>query len=491
MYARTKERCDGRYDVVFIDHVNARVLDRKLLQQKTALYRRCVFREGKSMDVQVEETSSYVRKVSITVAAEAVDQAYSKALRNVHKKADWPGFRKGKVPVKLVESRLGPEILQAATEMLIDETLDKALGEHKVDAVALMGVQPGSFVRGQVFSYVADVEVVPVLGALNLAGLQATKMSTEVSDEDVQKRMASMQDKAAELVPVTDRDTVQENDQVLVDYVGTMGGEVFEGGSATNALVDMQGKQYIPGFAEGLLGAKVPGERTVSVDFPEDYSAKELAGRSATFKFTLKELKTHLKPELNDDFAQDEGFESLADMSARLRTVIEKERAEAKQARQMRDLMAFLRHNNPVEVPPSLVSRQADASIRRSVQQMSQMFGEMASRLRPEDFASLRQSVMPRARAEVHEALLMRALVKELALEASEEETAAYREKRLAEIAEQASDRVAEYRAFYLSEDGRRALSEDVVQDKVLDFLLSKAELVDEVKLPESVAAQE
>ncbi|HET6344365.1 MAG TPA: trigger factor, partial [Myxococcota bacterium] len=270
------------------------------------------------LQVEVEKTGSYLCKLSVSIPVGDVNQAFDRALRRVTKQAQLPGFRQGKIPRSLVEKHFGSQIRNEVQNQLVENSLFKAMDDKQLAPVAMPRLQLGDLTRDSAFSYTAEVEVRPEIELKSYEGLAAPAVDTSLEDGAVDAELEAMQKQAAQTVPVQERDTVQDGDIVLIDYEGSVDGVPFSGGKAENALVEIGNSGYIPGFAESLVGAKVPSERDLHVTFPTDYSVEDLKGKAAVFKANLKELKTRELPKLDDEFAKDMGEDSLEALRAKI-----------------------------------------------------------------------------------------------------------------------------------------------------------------------------
>ena len=433
------------------------------------------------MDVQVEKTGSYLRKLSVTIPAGEVEQAFEKAYRKVTKAAHVPGFRPGKVPRGLIDKRYGSQIQSEVQNQLVEETLFRAMDESKVDAVAMPKLQLGSLARGDAFSYTAEVEVRPEINLQKYEGLGAPKIAVEIAEAEVTGELDALRKQSAQLVPVMLRDVVQEGDVVLIDYEGSIGGVPFQGGKSENALVEIGGEGYIPGFAEGLVGAKVPGDRTISVTFPDDYSAEHLAGKEASFRVALKELKTRELPKLDDEFAKDMGEESLEKLRAKIEENIRSRKQREADGTRRRAVLEALVATNPFELPPSMVESQADRMLASAAARIERMVGQRVQ-LTQEQVSSLRDDSMKDAEFQVRSGLLLLEVGKAAKLEVGDAEIDAEVDK----MASQVGDNADRLRSFYEQPERRDEIKYRLLEDKVVAYLLERSTETAPEAAPES-----
>lgn len=438
------------------------------------------------MDVQVEKTEAYLCKVSISIPADDVEDAFARAFRKVSKGVQIPGFRPGKAPRTLIERQYAPQIAEEVRTQLVEETLFRAIDEAKVMPVSMPRLQLGHLNRNAIFAYTAEVEVRPEIALQKHEGLTYPPHKAVVEDSQVQAELAAMQDQAAQVVPVLDRDVVQDSDVVAMDYVGSIDGVPFEGGMAENALVDISGGGYIAGFAEALVGAKVPGELSFDVTFPEDYNAAHLAGKKATFVAQLKELKKREGPALDDEFAKDMGEESLEALQTKIREQLQS-RAEsdsdnARRGAVLRNLIEV----NPFPLPPSMLEGQLDRVVEGAKARFERMTGQKVQ-LNDEQVAALRQSSRADAEFQVRSGLLLVEVAKAANIEVSPEEVTADVER----IAADAGSEAQRARAFYDDPERREELRYALLEDKVVKHLIAcGTEQEEAAELPQAAASE-
>jgi trigger factor len=299
-------------------------------------------------------------RVDAEVAADEVERRLQQTAKALGREMKIPGFRKGKVPPPIVLRRVG-------RQAVLDETLRSSLGAWYVDAIDAAGIAPvgdpevalGDLPgEGEALTFSIEIGVRPTAELGEYRGLEVGRREPEIDEEAVESEMEGLRDRLARL-EAADR-PAQKGDFVVVDYVGTIDGEPFEGGEARDQLIELGSGRLIPGFEEQLEGAAAGEERTVEVTFPDDYGAEHLAGKTAHFAVTVKEVKAKELPELDDDFASDAaGFDSLdelrEDIRRRLREA-EESQVEAEFREAAVDAAAA---NARVEVPERLVEGRA------------------------------------------------------------------------------------------------------------------------------------
>ena len=288
------------------------------------------------MSLQVEKMEKNMAKLTIEVSAEDLDKAMQNAYQKAKGRISIPGFRKGKAPRKMIEQMYGKGVfLEDAANALIPEHYSKALAECDLEIVSQPKIDVTQVEPGKPFIFTAEVATKPEVTLGDYKGLEVPKSETEVTDEEVEAELKKEQEKNSRTISVEDR-AAQLNDIVTIDFEGSVDGVPFDGGQATEYSLTLGSKTFIPGFEDQLVGAKVGDDVDVKVTFPEEYQAKELAGKEAIFKCAVKKIEAKELPELDDDFAKDVSeFDTLAEYKEHVKTNLEDKKAdEAKRAKE-------------------------------------------------------------------------------------------------------------------------------------------------------------
>ena len=288
------------------------------------------------MSLQVEKMEKNMAKLTIEVAAEDLEKAMQNAYQKAKGRISIPGFRKGKAPRKMIEQMYGKGVfLEDAVNALIPEHYSKALAECELEIVSQPTIDITQAEPGKAFIFTAGVAVKPEVTLGDYKGVEVPKTEITVTDEDVEAELKKEQEKNSRTISVEDR-AAQLNDIVTIDFEGSVDGVPFDGGQATEYPLTLGSNTFIPGFEEQLVGAKVGDDVDVKVTFPEEYQAKELAGKEAIFKCAVKKIEAKELPELDDDFAKDVSeFDTLAEYKEHVKTNLEDKKAdEAKRAKE-------------------------------------------------------------------------------------------------------------------------------------------------------------
>ena len=288
------------------------------------------------MSLQVEKMEKNMAKLTIEVAAEDLEKAMQNAYQKAKGRISIPGFRKGKAPRKMIEQMYGKGVfLEDAVNALIPEHYSKALAECELEIVSQPTIDITQAEPGKALIFTAEVATKPEVTLGDYKGVEVPKTEITVTDEDVEAELKKEQEKNSRTISVEDR-AAQLNDIVTIDFEGSVDGVPFDGGQATEYPLTLGSNTFIPGFEEQLVGAKVGDDVDVKVTFPEEYQAKELAGKEAIFKCAVKKIEAKELPELDDDFAKDVSeFDTLAEYKEHVKTNLEDKKAdEAKRAKE-------------------------------------------------------------------------------------------------------------------------------------------------------------
>ena len=288
------------------------------------------------MSLQVEKMEKNMAKLTIEVAAEDLEKAMQNAYQKAKGRISIPGFRKGKAPRKMIEQMYGKGVfLEDAVNALIPEHYSKALAECELEIVSQPTIDITQAEPGKALIFTAEVATKPEVTLGDYKGVEVPKTEITVTDEDVDAEIKKEQEKNSRTINVEDRGA-QLQDVVTIDFEGSVDGVPFDGGQATEYPLTLGSNTFIPGFEDQLVGAKVGDDVDVKVTFPEEYQAKELAGKEAIFKCAVKKIEAKELPELDDDFAKDVSeFDTLAEYKEHIKTnLVERKENEAKRAKE-------------------------------------------------------------------------------------------------------------------------------------------------------------
>lgn len=425
------------------------------------------------MSLQVEKLEKNMAKLTIEVATEEFSKAVEAAYQKNKGKISVPGFRKGKVPKKMIEQMYGKEVFyEDAANALIPDAYEKALEECSETIVSAPKVNVTQMEEGKPFIFTAEVALKPevVLGAYK--GVAVDKIDVTVTDEEVDADLNQQRENNARTVTVEDR-AVADGDTAVIDFEGFVDGVAFEGGKDDNYSLIIGSHSFIDNFEEQLIGKNVGEECEVNVTFPEGYQAEELAGKPAVFKVTVKEIKEKQLPELNDEFAGEVSeFETLAEYKEDIKKKLaEKKEEDAKNAKEDAVIDAVIA-DAQMEIPDAMVETQQRQLVDDFAQrlQMQGLSMDQYFQFTGLTYDKMLEQVKPQAERKIKSRLVLEAVAAAENIEASEED---YEEeiKRMAEMYQMEVDKVKEV----MGEQGKKQIMEDLAVRKAAEFVVKEA----------------
>lgn len=416
--------------------------------------------------------------LEVEVEADRVAAALDKAFNKVVKKINVPGFRKGKVPRSIFEARFGVESLyQDAIDILLPEVYTEAVDQTEIFPVEQPEVDVDQFAKGQTFKFKAKVVVKPEVELGEYKGLEVPKVSTEVTEEELTAELERLQQRHAELV-VVEEGQAASGDVVVIDYEGSVDGELFEGGSAERQSLELGSNTFIPGFEEQVIGLGTGDSKDVEVTFPEEYHAAELAGKKAVFKVKVHEIKRKELPALDDEFAKDVSeFDTLAEYKEDLKKQLASRKEEEAKATQENIVVEKAAENADVEIPQGMINSEVRNMMRDFDNRLRQqgMNLEMFMSFSGQTEADLQNQMKNDAEKRVRNNLVLEAIGKQENLEVSEEDV----NEELNNMAASFKRSADEIRQILESNGSFDSLKEEVLLRKTIDFLLANSKEVD------------
>jgi trigger factor len=324
------------------------------------------------MSLQVEKLEKNMAKLTIEVSAEEVEKAIEKAYQKQKSRISVPGFRKGKVPRKMVEKMYGVGVFyEDAVNDMIPTAYEAAVKESELEIVSQPKIDVVQIEAGKEFIFTAEVAVKPEVELGEYKGVEVPKSDVSVSDEEVMAEIDKEREQNSRIITVDDR-AVEDGDMTVIDFEGFVDGVAFEGGKGTDYPLTIGSHSFIDTFEEQLIGKNIGEEVDVNVTFPEEYHAEELKGKPALFKVTVKEIKKKELPELDNDFVEDVSeFSTVDEYKASIKTKIEEKKAdEAKSAKEEATIEKII-EGAKMEIPDAMVDSQ--------VRQMAEDFARRIS----------------------------------------------------------------------------------------------------------------
>ena len=426
-------------------------------------------------------------KFTMTFTAEEFDAATDAAYKATKGRYTVDGFRKGKAPRNMIEKWYGEGVFfNDAIDTLLNSNYPKALDELNIDPISNPDIKfsEEKIEKHKGFTVTVTVQVVPEFEVKDYKGIKAERPIHKVTDADVERELGFSQKKNARLVK---REGAAENgDTVILDYAGFCGDNQFDGGTAENQSLKLGSNTFIPGFEDQLVGVKAGDDKDVNVTFPKEYHEASLAGKDATFKCHIHEVKYEQLPELDDEFAKDVSeFDTLDEYKADLRKKLEESAEKAAEYSGKDAVIKKLVELNPIAVPQVMIDDEAQNMLQEFAQQMAyqnlslkdycQLLGKKESELVDE--------FKPQAEERLKARLTVDAVAKAEGMEVSQEELDA----EYANMAAQYGLEVEKLKTMLIGEGNEKYLKQDILNRKAIDFLYANAELTDKEDEPATV----
>ena len=424
------------------------------------------------MSLQVEKLEKNMAKLTIEVPAEELEAAIEKAYQKNKGKIQIPGFRKGKVPRKMIEQLYGKEFFyEDAANALIPEAYEKAVEECEDTIVSSPKVDVTQIEGGKPFIFTAEVALKPEVTLGKYKGVEVEKIDITVSDEEVDADLNQQRENNSRMVTV--ERAVADGDVAVIDFEGFVDDVAFEGGKGENYSLAIGSHSFIDNFEEQLIGKNAGEDVEVNVTFPEEYQAKELAGKPAVFKVSIKEVKEKQLPELDDEFASEvSDFETLAEYKEDIRKKLsEKKEQDAKNAKEDAVIEAIITEAQ-MEIPDAMIETQQRQMIDEFAQriQMQGLTLEQYFQFTGASYDQMIEQVKPQAEKRIQSRLVLEAVAAAEKIEATEED---YEEelKSMAEAYQMEVDKVKEL----LPEKSVQQIKEDIAVKKAAEFVVDNA----------------
>ncbi|MGJ5713752.1 trigger factor [Staphylococcus equorum] len=417
--------------------------------------------------------------LTVTVPAEKVDKAIDQAFKKVVKQINVPGFRKGKVPRQIFEQRFGVEALyQDAVDILLPEAYGEAIDETGIKPVDQPEINVTTMEKGSDMTFEASVVVEPEIELGDYKGLEIEKQNVELTEEELQESINHQLGHLAEMV-VKEDGAVEDGDTVNIDFDGYVDGEQFEGGQAEGYDLEIGSGSFIPGFEEQLVGVKIGEEKDVTVTFPEEYHAEELAGKEATFKAKVNEIKYKDVPELTDEIANELDAEAntVDEYKENLRKKLTEQKETDAENNQKEEAISKASNNASVEIPDAMINTELDRMVQEFGQRMQQQGLNLETyyQISGQDESQLREQMKDDAEERVKTNLTLTAIADAEEIEVTEADI----DKELEKMSGQFNMSVEDIKQTLGNTD---IVKNDVRIQNVIDLLVKEAKLVEPSK---------
>ena len=424
--------------------------------------------------MQVSETLSEGLKREYKVVVEAADMEakVTSRLTDLAKQAKMPGFRPGKVPVKLLRRTYGKQLLGEVLEQTVNEATTETIEKHDLTPAMQPKIEVVSFDEGSDLEYTIQLEVMPEFEPVDFAAISLKKIVADVDDSQIDDRVKSIAEQFKEFTAAAEGQEAQNGDTVVIDFKGSVDGEEFEGGEAEEHSLELGSNSFIPGFEEQLIGAKKGEKKAVTVNFPAAYQAEHLAGKEAEFAVTVREVKVPLPVTLDDALAEKLGLENLEALKTAVREQSEKDFAVVTRTKLKRELLDALAENHDFDLPPTLVESEFEQIWTQMEEDLKRQDKTIEDLDKQEDEAKAEYRDIAVRRVRL--GLLLSKVGQENNLTVTQDEV----NRAMAEHAQNFPGQEQKIFELYQSNPEMRAqLEAPIMEDKVVDFILEMAQV--------------
>lgn len=427
------------------------------------------------MKSSIETSDGLKRTLKIEVDATAVKAAFETEFQKIQKNLVLPGFRKGKAPMDQVRAMYRGRVINDVVENLVNKNYFEALKEHKLHPVSMPQIDLEEITEDKGFTFKATLEVKPEIKLSKYKDFELTKQAAKVDEEKVQNVINQILDAKSETVPVFEDRPAQEKDFVDINFEGFISPtEPLPNGAANNFLLELGSHSFIPGFEEGLIGAKAGSQRTLDLTFPEDYQATEIAGKNVSFKVTVNKILKKQRPEFDDKLVESLGdpiIKTVAQLKENIETDLKLSEEDRTLKLMQEDVLKALIENNPIELPESLVNQQKEGLKANSRQTLlSQGFGEEEM---TEYYKKWDEDFNKNARDIIHVSLLMDAIADSENLRPTEKDI----DSKINEMIQQAGSNGNKVKEYYSDINRKDSLYYKLMEDNVVSYVIENSKI--------------
>ncbi len=427
------------------------------------------------MNCKVEKTKNENEvKLEITVESTKFEDAIKKVYFKSAKYFNIPGFRKGKAPMQIVEKYYGKEIFyEDAFNEVAQEALEEAVKENKVEVVSRPDIEITQIEKGKDLIFTAVMQTKPEAQLGKYKGIEIKKIEYNVTDHDIEHELGHMQEHNARIISVEDR-PVESGDIATIDFEGFVDGKAFEGGKAEKHELEIGSNTFIPGFEDQVIGMKIDEEKDIKVKFPEEYFSKELAGKDATFKVKVHEIKKKELPALDDEFAKDVSeFDTLKELKESIKEKQQKQNDEKAKYETQEAVIKEVCKNIKVEIPSGMIELETDNMLKEMEQRLSYQGLKLEQYLKmmKKTKEDITKEYEPQAIEAIKTRLALEAVIKAEKIEATDEEV----DEKIKEMAKNYGKENDE--EFIKNERVRNYIKEGIASEKAMEFLVKNAKI--------------
>lgn len=425
------------------------------------------------MAVKSEQVEKNLVKLTFEISREEFEKGIDKAYKKNVKKINVPGFRKGKVPKAVIEKYYGEGVFyEDALNFALPDSYDAAVKEADIIPVARPEIDVEEIKAGEPIVVTALVTTKPEVKLGKYKGIKVDKIEYTVSEEDIDKDIEATRKKNARLITVEDR-PIENGDIAVIDFEGFCDGVAFPGGKGENYELEIGSGSFIPGFEDQLIGAEKDADVDVNVTFPEEYHAADLAGKDATFKVKVHEIKTREYPELDDDFASEVSeFETMDEYRKSVKERLEKAAEEKAKTETENAIVEKAVEASSVDIPDAMIGAQVDRMVNDFAQRLAYqgMNLDMYLQYTGSTMETFREGFKEQAEKQVRNSLVIEAIAKEEGIEANQEEI----DEKIVEMSKMYNMEIDKLKELLRPED-IEGISKEIAFVKAIDMLVNKA----------------
>ena len=427
------------------------------------------------MECKVEKTKNANEvKLNVTIEAKKFDEAIKKVYFKSAKYFNIPGFRKGKAPMNIVEKYYGKEIFyEDAFNEVVPEELEKAVEENKLEVVSRPDIDVTQIGKGQDLIFTAVFQTKPEAELGKYKGVEIKKIEYKVTDEDVEHELGHMQEHNSRLISVEDR-PVEKGDIANINFEGFVDGVAFEGGKAENHDLEIGSNTFIPGFEDQIIGMKIDEEKDIKVKFPDEYFSKDLAGKDATFKVKVNEIKKKELPILDDEFAKDVSeFDTLKELKESIKEKQQKQNDERAKYETQDAVIKAVCENVKVDIPSGMIETETENMLKDMEQRLAyqglklDQYLQMMGKTREE----MQKEYEPQAVEAIKSRLALEAVIKAEKIEVADVDV----DEKIKEMAKNYGRENDE--EFLKNENVRNYIKQGLESEKAIEFLVENAKI--------------
>lgn len=426
------------------------------------------------MQISELKNEGLSREYSVTVPAADIDQRVDARLQEVGATVRIPGFRPGKVPLKLLRQRFSKSVMGEVLENAVNETSQEVLREHDLRPAMQPKIEIESFEEGKDLVFKVGVECMPEIEEADYSKIELTRLKAKVEDKEVGDALERIAKDFRKSEPVAKARKAKAGDVAVIDFKGSIDGEEFEGGAGEGHHLELGSNRFIPGFEDQVVGAKPGDSLDVKVTFPEDYHAEDLAGKEAVFAVEVKELREYVDQEINDEFAESLGLENLEALQQQVRERLEQDYNQVGRSRLKRDLLDALHESHDFDVPAGMVDQEFD-QIWQQFEQAKEA-GQLDEEETSKNEEELKTEYRDIAKRRVMLGLLLSEVGSKNNIQVSQEDI----NRAMVQEAQKYPGQESQVLQFYQKNPQALAnLQAPIFEDKVVDFLLEMVKISD------------